>query len=103
MSSHIIVIYFKCLPGAAHCNSLHLVSIILGVAIDGPCEALTQVALLEQVIEGDYRDLQGVGEDVSILELVDEAPLAEYLENTFQYSGINQHLNDRCLTLTSKQ
>ena len=95
----ILLIQLDPLPRTHRVNGPRILIVPHAVGVDGLIEALGHVVRLEEIRISDDDDLEGVGQDVSMLEALDDALVAEVVEDALYDTGVEEHLQHCLLTL----
>ena len=76
------------LPGTFRIYGSAILIVADAISINGPVEALGHVVRLENVRIGNHDDLEGVGQNVAMLEGLDDAFLTQVVEDALNDSGV---------------
>ena len=95
----ILLIQLDPLPRAHRVNGPRILIVPHAVGVDGLIEALSHVVGLEEIRISDDYDLQSVGQNVSMLKALDDALVAEVVEDALDDTGVEEHLQHGLLTL----
>lgn len=87
------------LPCTHRVNGPRILIVPYAVGVDGLVEALGHVVGLEEIRISDHDDLEGVGQDVSMFEALDDALVTEVVEDALYDTGVEEHLQHGLLTL----
>ena len=95
----ILLIQLDPLPRTHRVNGPRILIVPHAVGVDGLIEPLGHVVGLEEIRISNDDNLEGVGQDVSMLEALDDALVAEVVEDALNDTGVEEHLQHSLLTL----
>ena len=84
----VLLVQLDPLPGTFRIYGSAVFVVADAIGIDGPIEALGHVVRLENVRIGNHDDLEGVGQNVAMLEGLDDAFLTQVVEDALNDSGV---------------